>query len=175
MIPFIGVPATIANGMSAYRDVFCRDTGFEHISRYLSGLLLSENKTLQGIHAQQVYPEGKAVSRRAMPEAVFEAGWDSEVLMQRHRQLLSSQHQGRGREIISLDWTLSHHEDGEHIYGVKRSYDYVNHCMSRYQTVVTGVIANHHQIDGIAVEVQLPDFSEAERGYLRMTAQASYE
>jgi hypothetical protein len=41
--------------------------------------------------------------------------------------------------------------------------------------VVTGVIANRHQIDGIAVEVQLPDFSEAERGYLRMTAQASYE
>ena len=51
----------------------------------------------------------------------------------------------------------------------------VNHCMSRYQTVVTGVIANGQQIDGIAVEVQLPDFSEAERGYLRMTAQPSYE
>ena len=47
--------------------------------------------------------------------------------------------------------------------------------MSRYQTVVTGVIANRPQIDGIALEVQLPDFSEAERGYLRMTAQPSYE
>lgn len=97
-----------------------------------------------------------------MHEAVFESGWDSEGLMQRHRQLVGSQHRGRGREIISLDWTLAHHEEGEHIYGVKRAYDYVNHCMSRYQTVVTGVIANGHQIDGIAVEVQLPDFSEAE-------------
>lgn len=175
MIPLIGIPATIANGMRAYRDVFCRDAGFEHVSRYLSGLLLSENKTLQGIHAQQVYPDAKGVSRRAMHEAVFESGWDSESLMQRHRQLVGSQHRGRGREIISLDWTLAHHEEGEHIYGVKRAYDYVNHCMSRYQTVVTGVIANRHQIDGIAVEVQLPDFSEAERGYLRMTAQPSYE
>ncbi len=175
MIPLSGIPATIANGMRAYRDVFCRDAGFEQVSRYLSGLLLSENKTLQGIHAQQVYPEGNAVSRRAMHEAVFESGWDSEGLMQRHRQLVGSQHRGQGREIISLDWTLVHHEEGKHIYGVKRAYDYVNHCMSRYQTVVTGVIANGQQIDGIAVEVQLPDFSEAERGYLRMTAQPSYE
>ncbi|MEP0819966.1 MULTISPECIES: hypothetical protein [Trichocoleus] len=96
MIPLIDVPATIAQGMSAYRDVFCRDAGFEHVRCYLNGLLLSENKTLQGIHAQQVYPEGKAVSRRAMHEAVFEARWGSEVLMQRHRQLLGSQHRGRG-------------------------------------------------------------------------------
>jgi hypothetical protein len=53
MIPLIGVPATIAQGMRAYRDVFCREAGFEHVSRYISGLLLSQNKTLQGIYAQQ--------------------------------------------------------------------------------------------------------------------------
>lgn len=175
MMPFVGVPHTIANGMSAYREVFCRAEGFEHVSRYLSGLLLSENKTLQGIHAQQVYEQGAGVSRRAMHSGVFEAGWQSEGLMKRHRELMGKTHQGKGREVISLDWTLSHHEFGLHIYGVKRSYDYVNHCMSRYQTVVTAVIANPQQIDGIGVEVQLPDHSEAERGYLQMTAQPSYE
>jgi hypothetical protein len=174
MVPFVGVPATISKGMNAYRKVFFRDAGFEHVSRYISGLLLSENKTLQGIYAQQVYGQGQ-VSRRAMHAAVFEAGWDSQELMQQHRASVGKQHQGRGREIISLDWTLSHHEDGFNIYGVKRSYDYVNHCMSRFQTVVTAVIANPQQIDGIGVEVQLPNFSEAERGYLKMTAQPSYE
>ena len=132
MIPFVGVPTTIAKGMSGYREVFCRKAGFEHVSRYISGLLLSENKTLQGIYAQQVYLEGESASRRAMHAAVFEAGWESEALMQQHRAIVGKAHQGGGREIISLDWTLSHHEDGRHIYGVKRSYDYVNHCMSRY-------------------------------------------
>jgi hypothetical protein len=175
MVPFVGVPTTIAKGMSAYREVFCRAEGFEHVSRYISGLLLSENKTLQGIHAQQVCLEGEGSSRRAMHAAVFEAGWDSEGLMAQHRAVVGKQHQGRGREIISLDWTLSHHEEGFEIYGTKRSYDYVNHCMSRFQTVVTGVIANPVQIDGIAVEVQMPDLSEAERGYLKMTAQPSYQ
>lgn len=46
MIPFVGVAATIAQGMSAYRDVFCREAGFGHVSRYVNGVLLSENKTL---------------------------------------------------------------------------------------------------------------------------------
>ena len=175
MIPFVGVPKTIAKGMSAYRAVFCRAEGFAHVSRYVSGLLLSENKTLQGIYAQQVNVGGDGSSRRAMHAAVFEAGWDREALMQQHRVIVGKAHQGQGREIISLDWTLSHHEDGRNIYGTKRSYDYVNHCMSRFQTVVTAVIANPKQIDGIAVEVQIPDFREAERGYLKMTAQPSYE
>lgn len=175
MMPFVGVPTTIAHGMSAYRDVFCREAGFEHVSRYVSGLLLSENKTLQAIAAQQVYPQGQGVSRRAMHAAVFEAGWDSEQLMQRHREVVGQRHQGRGREVISLDWTLAHHEDGFEIYGVKRSYDYVNHCMSRFQTVVTAVVANPQAIDGLAVEVQLPNFTQAEQGYLKMSAQPSYE
>jgi hypothetical protein len=48
MFPLIGVPETIAKGMNAYRGVFCRQEGFEHVSRYISGLLLSENKTVQG-------------------------------------------------------------------------------------------------------------------------------
>jgi hypothetical protein len=175
MIPIVGIPETIAQGMKGYRQVFRRQAGFEHVSRYISGLLLSENKTLQGIAAQQVYAAGAGASRRAMHAAVFEAGWESEKLMTQHRAQVGKQHQGRGREVISLDWTQSHHEEGFHIYGVKRSYDYVNHCMSRFQTVVTAVIANATQIDGIAVEVQVPDFSKAERDYLKMSAQLSYE
>jgi hypothetical protein len=95
--------------------------------------------------------------------------------MQRHREVVGKRHQGRGREVISLDWTRSHYEDRFEIYGVKRSYDYVNHCMSRFQTVITAVVANPGAIDGLAVEVQLPNFTEAERGYLKMSAQPNYE
>jgi hypothetical protein len=174
MIPLVGVPQTIAKQLSAYREVFFRAEGFEHISRYVSGLMLSENKTLQGIYAQQVYPQGEGASRRAMHSAVFEAGWSSEKLMTQHRQIVGQKHRGVGREIISLDWTLSHHEYGLEIYGVKRSYDYVNRCMSNYQTVVTATIANPERIDGIAAQVQLPDFSKEEKKYLQMTAQESY-
>jgi hypothetical protein len=56
-----------------------------------------------------------------MHEAVFEAGWDSEELMQKHREAVSLEHRGKGKEVISLDWTLAHHERGKEIFGVKRS------------------------------------------------------
>jgi hypothetical protein len=36
MLPFVGVPGTIAHGMEGYRDVFCRAAGFEHVSRSIA-------------------------------------------------------------------------------------------------------------------------------------------
>ncbi|WP_346294281.1 hypothetical protein [Sphaerothrix gracilis] len=132
MFPLVGIPQTIRTALSGYRSVFCRTAGFEHVSRYMSGLLLSPNKTLQGIYEQWVWPEGREVSRRAMPAAVFEAGWQSEALMQRHRQEVSSAHHGQGRAVLSLDWTFAHHQHSEKIHGAKAAYDYVNRCWSRY-------------------------------------------
>lgn len=72
MLPLVGIPQTIAQVLCDYRSVFCRAAGFEH-RRYVSGLLLSPNKTLQGIYGHWIFAEGERVSRRAMHQAVFEA------------------------------------------------------------------------------------------------------
>ncbi|MEM1279275.1 MAG: hypothetical protein AAGG53_04450 [Cyanobacteria bacterium P01_H01_bin.152] len=86
MLPLVGIPETLQKHFQPYRAVFCRRAGFAHVSRYLTGLLLSPNKTLQWIHAQWVWPEGARVERRAIHAAVFESvGWNCEDLMQRHR------------------------------------------------------------------------------------------
>jgi hypothetical protein len=127
----------------------CKSTGrsfpetpdFAHVSRYVTGLLLSPYKTLQGIYSQWVFPEGESVSRRAMHEAVFEAGWDRAGLMVQHRQAVAQRYQGQGRQVIGLDWTFAHHERSNCIYGVKRSFDYVENRMSRYQTVMTAAVS----------------------------------
>jgi hypothetical protein len=174
MLPMVGVPETVRKGLRPYRDLFRREEGFEYVSRYVTGLLVSPNKTLQGIYATQVWPEKKP-SRRAMHEAVFEAEWKAEELLPRHRTLIAPEHRNRGREVISLDWTLVHHEHGPHIYGVTKSYDYVERRMGRFQTTVTAVIANRQLIDGIAVQIQEPDVSKEEETYLKATVQARYE
>jgi hypothetical protein len=170
----VGVPETVRKGLRPYRDLFRRDEGFEYVSRYVTGLLVSPNKTLQGIYAQQVWPEQKP-SRRAMHEAVFEAEWNAEELLPRHRALIAPEHRHRGREVISLDWTLVHHERGPHIYGTTKSYDYVEHRMARFQTTVTAVIANRQLIDGVGVQIQEPDVCKEEEAYLKATVQASYD
>ena len=174
MLPMVGVPETVRKNLRPYRDLFRRDEGFDYVSRYVTGLLVSPNKTLQGIYAQQVWPEKKP-SRRAMHEAVFEADWNGEELLPRHRTLIAPEHRKRGREVISLDWTLVHHERGPEIYGVTKSYDYVERRMARFQTTVTAVIANRQLIDGIEVQIQEPNGCKEEEAYLKATVQASYE
>jgi len=174
MLPMVEVPKTIRKGLRPYRDLFRRAEGFEHVSRYVSGLIVSPNKTVQGIYANQVW-EGKKPSRRVMHEAVFEAGWEAEELLPRHRRAIAPEHCGRGREVISLDWTLVHHERGPHIYGTAKSYDYVEKRMGRFQTVVTAVIANRQLIDGIDLQLQVPSVCKEEETYLKATVQASYE
>ena len=175
MIPLVGVPKSIAKSLQKYRQLFKREKAFETVSRFITGLILSPNKTLEAIHSQQVWEEGKEIKRRAMHHAVFEAPWNSEEIMPQHREIIASDHRGKGQEVISLDWTLSHHEKGEKIYGVKKLYDYVEGKMSRYQTVVTATIANQEIIDGIEVVVQEPNYEKEELDYLKMTYQESYE
>src|SRR5688572_23889673 len=117
MLPLVEIPDTIGRSLAPYRTLFCREAGFEHICRYISGLILSPNKTLQGIYDLQVWADDHTPSRRAMHEAVFEAAWSSEPLMPRHREVVSPDHRGRGPEVISLDWTFAHHARGPRIWG----------------------------------------------------------
>jgi hypothetical protein len=175
MLPIVEVPEALRRGLAPYRDVFCRDAGFEHVSRYVAGLLLSPNKTLQGLYDVQVWGSEHAPSRRAMHAAVLEAGWDTEALMPRHRAVIAHEHRGRGREVLSLDWTYAHHERGPKIWGINKAWDPVEQRYGRYQTVVTAVVANRELIDGIEVVVQEPKRYEEEVAYLNATIQASYD
>ena len=59
--------------------------------------------------------------------------------------------------------------------GVKKAYDYTQRKNSRYQTVMTASIAKQELIDGIAVEVQYPNYQKEELGYLNRTKKENYE
>ena len=97
MFPIVAVPEIIRQGLAPYRPLFCREAGFEHIGRYVTGLILSPNKTLQGIYALQVWEDSTPPSRRAMHEAIFETGWDAEALMPHHRAIIAPAQPGQGR------------------------------------------------------------------------------
>ena len=160
--------------MQNFRDIFCRNAGFDYVNRYITGLILSPNKTMQGIHNLQVWDDKKP-KYRTMYEAVCEVGWDSNQLMPRHRKIQSQKYQNKGRHIISLDWTFGHHERGPKIYGVKKGYDYVNKRYSNFQTIITAVLSNSQRVDCIDVEIQKPGFIKEEKAYLETTVKNEYE
>jgi hypothetical protein len=174
ILPIVEVRRTIAEEMEKYREVFLREKGFEHIKRYVSGLILSANKTLTGIHDVQVW-EGEKPTARAMHEAVFEARWSSEELIKKHKEIISEKYKGKGRTVISLDWTQAHHERGTSIYGVTKAYDYVKKRESLFQTVVTAVISNRERLDGLDTVVQQPSKEREELAYLANSTQQTYK
>jgi hypothetical protein len=45
MLPVGGVPKTVQRQMRRYPELFRRSEGFEYVSRYITGLLVSPNKT----------------------------------------------------------------------------------------------------------------------------------
>jgi hypothetical protein len=66
-----------------------------------------------------------------------------------------------------------HHDRGPHIYGVKKAYDYVAWRPRLFQPVIPAVVAHRELVDGVAVEVQTPDFAAAEKEYVLMTQRES--
>jgi len=63
MFPLVGIPNSVISGLKGSRRVFCREAGFKHIGRYISGLLLSPNKTLQGILMGKPSVVGRCMNR----------------------------------------------------------------------------------------------------------------
>lgn len=175
MFPIIEVPRSIRQGMAPYRSVFCREEGFDHVSRYVTGLVISPNKTLQGIYDLQVWGKDNRPSRRAMHAAVFEAGWDDDHLMHLHRAEVARAQRGGGRQVISVDWTLVHHDRGPQIFANTTAWDWVEHRTARFQTVVTAVVSNRERVDGLEVVVQEPSHRQEERAYLKQTVYEAYE
>jgi hypothetical protein len=56
MLPIVTVPETIRTGMAPYREVFCREAGFEQVGRYVTGLILSPNAMIR-FQQQQICEE----------------------------------------------------------------------------------------------------------------------
>jgi hypothetical protein len=110
-----------------------------------------------------------------MHAAVFEAQWDTEALMPRHRAVGAQDHGRRGREVMRRDWTLAHHEWGPEIDGVTQSDASVERRLARLQTGVTAVVANRALVDGLEVRGQEPSVREAEEAYWQATARESDE
>ena len=62
MFPILEVPTVVSDVFNRYRDVFCREEGFAWVSRYVTGLLVSPNKTVQGIYDLHVNVSNKIIN-----------------------------------------------------------------------------------------------------------------
>lgn len=125
MLPLVEIPEIVRHYESFFTEVFS-PAALEQFKRYVSGLIVSYNKTVEGINRLFVFDVRHQSSlNRLLTESPFSIS----KLHQARLALLSSipQTQMKRKGVLSIDDTLLTHY-GQHFEKITPLYDSVHQC-----------------------------------------------
>ena len=125
MLPLLDYPEVVKHYAHFFEDVFS-DPAMTQFKRYLSGLIVSENKTVEGIN-RLVIIENRDQSN--LNRLLNENPFSEEKLNQKRLDLLASLEGTRlkPKGVLSIDDTLLEHH-GKHFEGIAKLYDSSKGC-----------------------------------------------
>jgi hypothetical protein len=120
-VPVLEIPESIRSYCERFSSLFYNRLQYENFERYLTGLILCENVTVDGISG--MFPEGPDQSN--LNRFLTEAPWDEEDLNTKRLRLLQERVETRWgqRGVIAIDDTLNRH-DGKYIELVAKLWDH---------------------------------------------------
>ena len=144
MVPIVKYPSVVDSFLPRLNGVFTKPQ-LKHFARYLTGLIVCENKTVTGINSSFMGRNDQS----ALNNWLTDSGWSEEKLDKARKEVILEDLQARGitSGVLVVDDTLNH-KTGKHMEGVNIHYD---HAENRY--------ALGHQIvtsDLVAGELSLP-------------------
>lgn len=103
MLPIVEIPRFVKEYTQGYRDLFSPEL-YEHFQRYLTGLLVSENKTIQAINGLFVV---QTRDQSSLNRFLTEYRWDTKEFNERRLRLLQQQEARRPkrRGVLIIDDT----------------------------------------------------------------------
>src|SRR3970282_1600643 len=134
MIPLVGFPELVQHYAVFFQEVFSPEA-FIEFQRYISGLIVSENKTVDGINRLFVVESRNQSSlNRLLTESPFSL---EELNRQRLRLLSSLSGTEMKRDVaLSIDDTLLKHY-GEHFEQIAYLFDHVEQNYTWAHNLVT--------------------------------------
>ena len=84
MLPLVEIPPTVKKYAEGYQDLFSPEQ-FEHFRRYLTGLFVSENKTIQAINGSFVI---EVKNQSSLNRFFTEYAWSATAINERRLELL---------------------------------------------------------------------------------------
>ena len=164
IIPIVKIPDSIVSGLSIYTDLFPRSETIEHIHQYCTGLVVLEKPSIKRL--SQCLVDGPCQS--SLNKAITSSPWSCEAVNQRRVESITPYHQ-TGMTIGIIDSTFMHHPRGQHIYGVYKYWDYVEHQYTYAIQLVTAAISTGERVDPFDYRIYHRDFETAEKCYLEHT------
>lgn len=125
MLPIVRYPSFVEEFLPRLNGVFTKPQ-LKHFARYLTGLIVCENKTVTGINSSFMGRNDQS----ALNHWLTDSGWSGEKLDRARKAMLLDGLRARRvrRGLLVVDDTLNH-KTGKHMEGVNVHYD---HAEGRY-------------------------------------------
>lgn len=145
MLPIIKIPTVVETYSSTFKDVFTPE-GNEHFKRYIAGLLMSNNKTVEGMNKLFVLD---VKDQSSMNRFMNQSPWDKDELNRQRINWLQTCPQtamkvsGEVRGVLVLDDTMFEHT-GKHFENISKLFDHASG-----QKILAHNVVNLHYVDDV--------------------------
>ncbi len=134
MFPIVQFPEIVQHYAPHFRDVFSPEALIQ-FERYLSGLIVSENKTVDGINRLVVEESRNQSSlNRMLTESPFRLKDVNQARLELLQSVAGTRMKPYG--VVSIDDTLLTHY-GQHFEGIAWLYDHTHECYTWAHNLVT--------------------------------------
>ena len=134
MFPLVELPSIVEHYAPYFKLVFSAEA-FIQFQRYLSGLLVSENKSVEGINRLCVYESRNQSSlNRLLTASPFELAALDQARLAMMNSIEAMRLKPKG--VLSIDDTLLSHE-GKHFDEIAYLYDHSQGCYTWAHNLVT--------------------------------------
>ncbi len=125
MVPLLDYPEVVKHYEHFFKDIFS-DSAMTQFKRYISGLIVSENKTVEGINRLIIFENR---DQSSLNRLLNKSPFSEEKLNQKRLDLLASLEGTRFKPkgVLSIDDTLLEHY-GKHFKGIAKLYDSSKGC-----------------------------------------------
>ena len=139
--PVTDIPLSISRYCTQFKNLFGNEPRFRHFQEYITGLILSENVTVEAINT--LFPEGSDASN--LNRFLTDAPWSAEKLNRQRLHLLQKDIRTRWgkRGVIAIDNTLNRHE-GKHFDLIAKLKDHSQGDYPQAHDLVTSQYVGPH-------------------------------
>jgi hypothetical protein len=162
MIPLVEFPELVQHYAPYFKEVFS-DEAFVEFERYVSGLIVSENKTVEGINRLFV---NESRNQSSLNRLLTQTPMDRSKLNKKRLELLEALPgtQMKPKGVFSLDDTLLTHY-GKHFAEIAYLFDHTQQCYTWAHNLVTLHYSDDETDYPVMFELWKPvDLSKLEQG-----------
>jgi len=163
MLPIADIPVSLNDFADELSEAFNHPQQLLHFKEFLTGLILSENKTVAGIH--QCLIDGDEYD--ALRKFLSRSPWTAEKLQEERLKWIKKNlpKETKSPKVVAIDPTFIHHT-GEDIHGVYWYWDYAKRSYVKAQRLVLSTWVNPKIQIPLSARLYHRGYLEQQRLYL---------